>query len=79
MASAEQYFDRALGQADYRKAREVAMNKTSKAQRRDYVSQAANAGRGVVIFVTDTRESSAVAGWRRICAPTAAIPTPFGG
>jgi transposase len=57
---AERYVELALARADYSAVRELAIDETSKARGHNYVTLAANAANRAVIFVTDTRESSAV-------------------
>jgi len=60
-AIAERYVERAVEQADYSNITELAIDETSKARGHDYVTLAADAETQAVIFVTETRESSAVA------------------
>lgn len=60
-AIAERYVERAVEQADYSNITELAIDETSKARGHDYVTLAADAEAQAVIFVTETRESSAVA------------------
>lgn len=59
-AIAERYVELALAEADYSAVRELAIDETSKARGHDYVTLAADAASRAVIFVTVTREASAI-------------------
>lgn len=60
-AIAERYVERAVEQADYSSISELAIDETSKARGHDYVTLAADVQTQTVIFVTEARESIAVA------------------
>jgi transposase len=66
---AERYVELALAQADFSEVRELAIDETSKARGHDYVTIAADAERRAVIFVTETREATAI---ERLAADLAA-------
>jgi transposase len=68
-AIAERYVELALAGADYSAIRELAIDETSRARGHDYVTIAADAARRAVIFVTDTREATAI---ERLAADLAA-------
>lgn len=57
---AERYVELAVAQADFSEVRELAIDETSKARGHDYVTIAADAARRAVIFVTETREATAI-------------------
>jgi transposase len=57
---AERYVELALAEADYSEVRELAIDETSKARGHDYVTIAADAERRAVIFVTETRDATAI-------------------
>ena len=59
-AIAECYVDLALANADYSAVRHLAIDETSKAKGHDYITIGADADSRAVIFVTETREASAV-------------------
>lgn len=59
-AIAERYVERALAEADFSAVRDLAIDETSKARGRDYVTLAADVERRAVIFVTDTREAAVI-------------------
>lgn len=59
-AIAERYVELALAEADFSAVRELAIDETSKARGHDYVTIAADAERRAVIFVTETREATAI-------------------
>ena len=50
----------ALSQADFSEVRELAIDETSRARGHEYVTIAADAERRAVIFVTETREATAI-------------------
>jgi transposase len=66
---AERYVELALAEADFSEVRELAIDETSKARGHDYVTIAADAERRAVIFVTETREATAI---ERLAADLAA-------
>ena len=57
---AERYVELALSQADFSEVRELAIDETSRARGHEYVTIAADAERRAVIFVTETREATAI-------------------
>ena len=59
-AIAERYVTLALAEADWSAVRELAIDETAKARGHDYVTIAADAERRAVIFVTETREATAI-------------------
>jgi transposase len=59
-AIAERYVELAVAEADFSAVRELAIDETSKARGHDYVTIAADAERRAVIFVTETREATAI-------------------
>jgi transposase len=66
---AERYVELAVAQADFSEVTELAIDETSKARGHDYVTIAADAERRAVIFVTETREATAI---ERLAADLAA-------
>jgi len=66
---AERYVELAVAEADFSEVRELAIDETSKARGHDYVTIAADAERRAVIFVTETREATAI---ERLAADLAA-------
>ena len=68
-AIAERYVELALAEADYSAVRELAIDETSRARGHNYVTLAADAASRAVIFVTDTREATAI---ERLAADLAA-------
>jgi transposase len=68
-AIAERYVELALAGADYSAVRELAIDETSRARGHNYVTLAADAANRAVIFVTDTREATAI---ERLAADLAA-------
>jgi len=66
---AERYVELALAEADFAEVRELAIDETSKSRGHDYVTLAADAARRAVIFVTETREATAI---ERLAADLAA-------
>lgn len=57
---AERYVELALSEADLSEVRELAIDETSRARGHDYVTIAADVERRAVIFVTETREATAI-------------------
>ena len=57
---AERYVELAVAQADFAEVKELAIDETSKARGHDYVTIAADAERRAVIFVTETRDATAI-------------------
>jgi transposase len=59
-AIAERYVELALAEADFSEVRDLAIDETSKAKGHDYITIAADAEQRAVIFVTETREATAI-------------------
>jgi transposase len=59
-AIAERYVELALAEADFSDVRELAIDETSRARGHDYVTIGVDAKRRAVIFVTESREATAI-------------------